>query len=286
MNQCFKCGISGDKAFLMDAVSSKGIVKICRKCSFDEELPLVKRPSPMQLKEPEKRQTVYERLSKAAGIESEKLPPKKTELKKQETTLRDIVDSRFKRQIHEKKYYKELIDNFHWVLMRARRLKKLTAEQVAQKINESPYALKMAEKGVLGENYLQLIKKLEDFLGVRLIKREFVSREEKPIEVIDSNLLGKPEKIFENNLSKKLTIFDLRKIKTKHEGNIIDSDADSSASRFEDEDEFSFDEDVRENEDKPEFVKSGSSKKGDSGKKSNSKDDMSQDEIDKILFRR
>ncbi len=125
MDECFKCGISGDKAFLMEAITNEGIVKICRKCSFEEDIPTIRKPTVMQLREPEKRQTVYQRLSKVAGIKDR--PVENRELKKQETTLKEIVDERFKSRIKEKKSApEELIDNFHWVMMRVRRLKKIT----------------------------------------------------------------------------------------------------------------------------------------------------------------
>ena len=59
MDECFKCGITADKTLLMDAISNEGIVKICRKCSFDEDLPIIRKPSVINLKEPEKKETVY-----------------------------------------------------------------------------------------------------------------------------------------------------------------------------------------------------------------------------------
>ena len=50
--ECAKCGISSDRALLFDAIAGKGIVKICKKCSFDEHLPIITRggTSPLQEK--------------------------------------------------------------------------------------------------------------------------------------------------------------------------------------------------------------------------------------------
>lgn len=277
MNECFKCGILGDKALLMDAISDKGIVKICRKCSVDEDIPLIRKPSIMQLKEPEKKQTVYERLSKVAGIKDN--VPENRELKKQETSLKEIIDKRFKTRFKETKSHHDLIDNFHWVLMRVRRLRKITPEQLAEKINESPHAIKMAERGVLGEDYLKLIRKLEDYLNVKLIKEEFTPREKKPIEVVDSELLGKPEEIFEIETSRQLTISDLKKIKEKREAGIFEVEL----SPFEE--ELIFNESVKDNDDSQEFVKRENSlDEQDSNAEVNSEEDLTKEEIDRILF--
>ena len=172
MIECFECGISGDKAVLFDAISERGIIKICEKCASEEDIPIIRKPSVFQLKESERKQTVYERLSRVAGINKEKVPEDK-ELKKQERSLRDIIDRSFKSQFKEAKSYDNLVDNFHWIIMRVRRLRKLTQEQLASAIAESETAIKMVEKGILPENYLFLIKKLEDYLGVKLIKKEF-----------------------------------------------------------------------------------------------------------------
>jgi len=65
MDKCFKCGVSGDRALLFGAISEKGIVRICRKCSFEEDIPLMK----YMQEEFEKRPTVHERLSRLSGIE-------------------------------------------------------------------------------------------------------------------------------------------------------------------------------------------------------------------------
>lgn len=272
MMECFECGISGDKAVLFDAISDKGIVKVCEKCSFEGDIPIIRKPSIFKLKESERKQTVYERLSHVAGINKEKVLENK-ELKKQERSLREIIDRSFESQFKEAESYNNLVNNFHWIIMRARRLKKLTQEQLANAIGEPGTAIKMAEKGVLPENYLSLIKKLEDDLGVKLIKRDFVpEKKEKPRElVVDAELLGKPQNIFEEETAKSLTISDLKEMKERRESKILEKSF---------EEDYVLNEDVTgENEEKPEFVE----KKQD---KEDSKQDLSKEDIDKILFGR
>ena len=76
--------MSGNKARLFDAISGGGIVKVCEKCSLEEDMPVIKRPTTFQLKESEAKKTIYERLSYAAGIKKENKPDSEL-LKKQET---------------------------------------------------------------------------------------------------------------------------------------------------------------------------------------------------------
>ena len=175
MIECFECGISGDKAILFDAISEKGIVKICEKCASEEDIPIIRKPTDFQFKESEKKQTVYERLSRVAGINTEKIPENK-DLKKQEVSLRSIIDSNFESRFKEAKSYDDLISNFHWIIMRVRRLKKITQEQLASAIGESEAAIKKTEKGILPENYSLLINKLEDYLEIKLMKKDFVEK--------------------------------------------------------------------------------------------------------------
>ena len=145
MNECFNCGISGERVRLFDAISGKGIVKICKECVSNEEIPIIRKPSEVftrpilhdNLKD--KGGTVYERLSRMSGIDSrdKKTPEEKEFSQKQETTLRDIIDKNFKAQIKEElKPRPDLVDNFNWVIMRARRSKHITQEQLVEAIVE------------------------------------------------------------------------------------------------------------------------------------------------------
>ncbi len=218
-DECFNCGVSGERVRLFDAISGKGIVKICKECVSSENVPIIRKPSEIftnpvvysDLKERGK--TVYERLSLMSGIKTEeKRNFKSSELKQQETAFGEIIDKNFKTQIKEElKPRPDLIDNFHWVIMRVRRLKHITQEQLAEAIAEPGAAIKMAEKGVLPENNYKLVNKLEDYLGIKLIKKEFAEKiEEKPKEIS-----------FDPITSKSLTISDLQEMKKRKEERIL-----------------------------------------------------------------
>ncbi|MDZ4226746.1 MAG: helix-turn-helix domain-containing protein, partial [Candidatus Pacearchaeota archaeon] len=144
---------------------------ICEKCAAEEGFPRLKRPDKSIFEEPERRGTVYERMARLSGVKPRE--PERPELKRQEKTLREIVNRNYEEKIKGQdlslKARPDLTDNFHWIVMRVRRIKGLTQKELAEKIGESESAVKMAEQGVVPVGY-SLIDKLQRFLKVRLIK--------------------------------------------------------------------------------------------------------------------
>lgn len=219
MAECFKCGVEENSAKMNTVISKKGLVKMCDKCLREDDLPVVSRPSTSQLKEVERKEAggVYERLSKIAGVdpvEHRKMfsPEKRKQseaLKKQEVSLRDLVDKTFKKDFKPSSYPKEdLIHNFHWIMMRARRARKLTQEQFAKEIGESKVAIEMAEKGKLPSDYVRFLKKVEGYLRIKLLK-------------IDSGEFHSlPEDLgFDRKSGANITIAELREMKAKKDTN-------------------------------------------------------------------
>lgn len=228
MNECFKCGISGEKARLFDVIASEGIVKICSHCFSEEDLPLIKRATSFQLKDSEKQQTHKERVKSFS-----KTPVRNDLNKKENVSLRDIVDRNLK--IDSQKSVKprpDLVENFHWVIMRARRAKHVSREQFAKDLGESETLIKMVEQGVLPEDDNLIINKIEGYLGINLRKQEFQKQ------------MKKKELSFDSVGVNNLTISDLKEMKEKRDEDIFsnpvevwdgdieeDSDSTSSPSR-------------------------------------------------------
>ncbi len=204
------CGISKEKTRLLDAISPKGIVKVCEICAEMENMPVFRRPTTFQLKESEKKPRIL------YPLETEKKP----EEAKIETTLKEIVDRKYERRIsQEKKLSSDLVDNFHWIVMRARRLKKLTQEQLAEEISESTAAIKMAEKGILPEDDYRLVNKLESFLGIKIIRDEVRDKLIKIPEKQPARVLK-----FDMKTMQDLTIADLKRVKEEREKPVEDKE--------------------------------------------------------------
>src|SRR3989344_8405503 len=133
---------------------------------------------------------------------------KSIETQKDDATLRKIIDKNFKKNFSmQRKPRPDLIDNFRWVITRFRRMKKVTQEQLARDISEPLAAVQMAEQGVLPERDYILVKKIENYLGIVLIK------EEKTKEQGENKIMEIKTLTFEPNSSKNLTIADLRRIR-------------------------------------------------------------------------
>jgi len=240
MDECFICGISGEKVRLFDAVSSDGVSKVCEKCALDERIPLLRRPTSFQLKESETNQakgSVYDRMKRVSGFRED--VKKNIVVEKQDTTLRDLVDKNYQENLPKKSEPRpDLIDNFHWEVMRERRRLKISQKQLAEKLGESEIAVKMAEQGVLPEDDNKLIRKLEAFLGVVLVKRKKIEEEAFP--------KGKAEVSFDPIVSEELTIADLKELKEKKEREMISGNYES--------DEKEIDLNSERGDEEPEFV--------------------------------
>ncbi|MFH1608243.1 MAG: hypothetical protein ABIA78_03850 [archaeon] len=232
------CVICGAEARVYDVICSKGIVKACVNCIQEEDLPLVRKSaevssgaSSVGVKKP----SVYERMSKMSGVEERDI--KSASLRKEDTTLKDIVNRNFELKIKNVKPEKrdDLVDNFHWILMRARRLKHVSPAQIAKAIGEPEMAIKMAEKGVLPNDYLKFMKKMQDYLGAKLLKVDVSKIENNQIrsssgllytsEISELGILDESRGInFDSQEVQSLTISDLQEMKKKRGEEIVEED--------------------------------------------------------------
>jgi len=161
MARCFRCERDAKEVKLSDALYENDLVKVCERCAITENIPVLRKPSTSQLKAAERSLGVYERLKRLSGTWE---PEKKdrsmlAEIKKldEHPELEKPASSPF-----------NLIRNFHWHVMRARRNRGMSISSLAKVIGESETALKMVEKGELPEEPEKLIKKLEQFFQIRL----------------------------------------------------------------------------------------------------------------------
>ncbi len=214
MKQCFKCGKSEEEAKLVDAIAGGEVIKICEDCSKREEIPVIRRPSAQQLKESEKKYTVKERLRRMSGTDKKE---------KKEVTLDDLKKreiEKVKKEKRDKNRPLNLVDNFNWEILRARRKEKLTRKQLAEKIQESEAAIKMVENNQLPENSWQLLRRLEQFFQIKLIGEDTGSEEERIKEAINEKFRKnkESEKLrFNKDTTKKITVGELKKRQEEQE---------------------------------------------------------------------
>jgi ribosome-binding protein aMBF1 (putative translation factor) len=236
MDVCYKCGASGDKVVLRDAISNKGIVKICYDCACAERIPIIRKMTETQLAESQKQKSVRERLS---GMS-------RNPLTQREVTLRDIVDKKVKMN----QVPTDLIENFHWTIQRIKRARRITREEFAKAIGESDATVRMIEQGYLPNNDYKIINKIESYLKVNLRKSGTSGFPDTSMStsgrrfVLDNSLIEKekkeeaPKKLsFKMPEAKQLKISDLKEMKKKS-----DSGDDSWEEEYSQDDEKFLDE--------------------------------------------
>lgn len=196
--ECYICGVSDERTKLFDAVVKEGLVKVCENCSIKENIHIIRRVENLQVKETEQSQTVYEKLSKMAGVD-----PKEHKAKfgspssRKITNLNDLRKNKKEKELSYSKlnqinseFKDDLIRNYHWAIFKARRAMKLTQKQLAEAISETEESIKYIERGVLPDNYQAFIKKIESCLGITLFKKPEIQKKaivevQEPIEEVE-----------------------------------------------------------------------------------------------------
>jgi ribosome-binding protein aMBF1 (putative translation factor) len=214
MNECFRCGVSGEKVRLHNAISEKGVIKICDDCNSLERLPLIKKPSDSQIEDSKRQKSVRDMLT---GMNRGKL------LAGREVSLRELVDRNLKER--KAKQPSDLIDNFHWTIQRIRRNRKITREQFSKGIGEPESTVRMIEQGILPDNNYKIINKIESYLGVSLRKPGSSGFSDTSIEEqarrFNANIAPvnePPRRLgFDRDSTSRLKIDDLREMKKRQE---------------------------------------------------------------------
>jgi len=176
------CPVCNSEKELVEAISSEEIVSVCRNCAISNGMPIIQRPTNEQIQNTQKFVSHKERVEKFMGKSKSKTPEVDNELKK-------IIAHNVKAG-----EYPKLVDNFHWVIMHARRMKKISQKQLGEAIAEPEVLIEMAEKAKLPDNYDRLIIKLEQFLGIKLRREDTPEKKEldfkkiNPFEVKTSDL--------------------------------------------------------------------------------------------------
>jgi ribosome-binding protein aMBF1 (putative translation factor) len=203
MDKCYLCGIEDGKTLLYEGIHKKfGIVKVCRKCYHRDKIPLIQKKD-LNIDEIDRQESVRERLSRMAHVNVFKKETRKIEPTQEDIHLQNLIEKNVRKEIEEgPKTFDDLVNHFNWVIMRKRRSMKLTRTAFADAIKEQPIVIEALEEGNLPKNYVPLIKKVENYLGVKLLKRvapiqpeEFVNESKVPSGTLIEDLKNKtPER--------------------------------------------------------------------------------------------
>ena len=169
MQSCNICGITSIEVKLFDAIHDLRMSTLCERCSIIENIPIIKTPNSEQLKESEITR-VSDKMNNLLGI---KRHEKKDTFFK-EDRLKEL-DNNPELELPEKENL-NLIDNFHWEIIKQRRKRGLSQKQLSESIGESEIAIQMIEKGKLPENAKRIIIKLEQIFQRKLmnVKKQII----------------------------------------------------------------------------------------------------------------
>jgi len=162
MQTCDICNVEGDEVRLFDAIYDGQMAIICERCSIVENVPIIKTPNPDQLKESETSYPVHQRMKHLAGIHDSR----KDETFFQEDKLKELDNNPDLEKPEKDKL--NLIEHFHWEVMKHRRRKGMTQKHLAESLGESETSIQLIEKARLPDNAEIIINKLEQFFQTKL----------------------------------------------------------------------------------------------------------------------
>ena len=148
MARCIICKKESDEIELFKGIQPDGMVMVCKNCAEEERIPIVKKPSESQLDKASERYTVRERMERMSGMRDT------TEISDDQMITQGNLAKL--RMPTPKQQHEDILDNYYWTLNIARRRKKLTLTQLAEKIQTTPQLIQEIEKGKLPENFEEL----------------------------------------------------------------------------------------------------------------------------------
>ncbi len=197
---CEKCGVSDERTQLFDVVLGDKLVQRCKRCAQIDDLLIIKPASEELGVPPERHQSVYERMTRISGVKRDLSQVKKVDKREVfgstvEPSLRDIVEKNLEKKKAEEKVSQrsDLVENYHWVVMRARRSKKISHEQLAERIAEPALVIARLERGLLPDKDI-VLRKVERALGVRLFKLKDGEKDEYFSPMVSEDLLNSVSK--------------------------------------------------------------------------------------------
>lgn len=219
--ECNKCGTSDQYRIYYDVLSPEGVITLCKVCCNSESYPIIRKKGYFESPPVEKRQSVFERMQRISGVKVNGNNLENNEkMNEFNQNLRKMVEDNVGNDVSSSLLSTEdMVDNFHWVVMRARRSKKMTIEQFARELREPIAVLRMVEEGKIPSSNPNIIRKIESFLGIRLRKdtliyeKEALSEQEykKPVGIEGTDLS------FDPATAKRITISDLKRMKEEKE---------------------------------------------------------------------
>lgn len=191
MPRCTICKRENEEVPLFEGVLKTDIVMICNECARSEGIPIIRKPSKDQLQRADERYSVRERMEKISGVRDA------TEISEEQTIVQGTL-ARLKAP-PKKQSHLDVLDNYYWTLNMARRRKKLSIGQLAERVQIDRNIIQSIEKGRIPENFQEIFLKLESFLGIKLLRNHpkklsftrTVDEEKEILRSVEARMSGK-----------------------------------------------------------------------------------------------
>ncbi len=146
MGICSNCQSDAD---VFDVIGGEEIVKMCYLCIIREDVPMIKKPTAEQWLEAQRVRNVHERLVSMATNRDKTAKQQPITVTKIESTL---------------------VENFHWLIQKARKAKGMTQKQLALALAEKEDIIKEIESGKIPLDSEKAISKIEQLFQIKLKK--------------------------------------------------------------------------------------------------------------------
>ena len=164
MARCAICKKTSDEIKLFEGIFNAEMINICSDCAEDEGVPIITKPSETQLEKADERYSVRERMERMSGRHDT------TEISRDQIVTQGNLAKL--RMPAPKEQHDDALDNYYWTLNIARRRKKLSVTQLAEKMQVDPQVIQGIEKGKLPKGFQDLFMKIEAYLGIKLLKAQ------------------------------------------------------------------------------------------------------------------
>lgn len=150
----------------VEAIVEGRIMRVPESYAREENLPIIKKSRMYELKE--RVAEISERKAREIELDNKK----------------KLLDN-FQKPVDWKANHitAELVENFHWQIIRARKNNNLSRKQLATMIHEPEAMVKAIEYGTLPANNFIIINKLQEALGIKLRKHDMSHAPQNLIEI-------------------------------------------------------------------------------------------------------
>jgi len=159
--KCAVCGVTDKETELFEGISIGEMIMVCKPCAKEGGIPVIKKPSLIQLEQADEHQSVRQRMERLSGMH--RITPISDDGSSSQA-LRARLKEPPKAESNSR-----VVHNYHWNLTLARRRKKQTVTQVSKETGVSQQDIVSIERGKIPAHFEEIFPRLERYFGISLL---------------------------------------------------------------------------------------------------------------------